>query len=173
MDGERIREPVETDLYVEIQRFLADEAALLDRHAYREWFSFVTTDISYRITTHVVRPADEGTQHHEIIDENHELLGLRVEQLSDPKLTRAENPRSLYRRFVTNVCADHGDYPDSFFVATNLLVYKNRPSNQDVQIYAGERRDVLRRVDRTFHIASRVVRLDQTVLLGGALGTVF
>lgn len=171
MDGERRAQPVGAELFVEIQRFLADEAALLDRQDYKEWVRLFTDDISYRITTHVVRYTEDGLQEHEIVDEDKDGLRLRADQLADSKLTRAENPRSLYRRLVTNIRADHCERPDSFLVETNLFVYKNRPSNRHIEFYVGERRDVLRRVDNRLRIASRLVRLDQSILVGGTLST--
>lgn len=171
MDGERPVQPVDTDTYVEIQRFMAEEAALLDRLAYAEWFALLTDDISYRISTRLVRDRDEPVQDVEIVDEDGEHLRLRVEQLANPKLTRAENPASLHRRFVTNLRADHGDRPDRFAVTTNLLVYKNRTSQAQVALYAAERFDLLLRTGQGLRIARRHVRLDQSVLVGGTLST--
>ncbi len=161
--------PVEAGIFMEIQRFLFDEADLLDRQAYKEWFALLTDDISYRITTHVVRNRDDGVQEHAIIDEDIDSLRRRVDQLANPKLTLAENPASLVRRFVSNLRADQGGQPGSFVVETNMLVYRNRPSNNNIEIYAGGRRDVLRRIDGRLYIAERLVRLDQSVLEGGTL----
>lgn len=161
--------PVGTDLLLEIQRFLADEAALLDRRAYREWVALLTDDISYRVTTRIVLHSEDGDRDHAIIDEDMDTLRLRVDQLADAKLTRAENPPSFQRRFISNIRADHGERPDSFRVETNILVYKNRPSNDEIEFYVGERRDILRRVDGALRIAERLVRLDQSVLDGGTL----
>jgi len=171
MDGERPAQPVDTDTYVEILRFMADEAALLDRLAYADWFALLTDDISYRITTPLVRDRDDVVQDFEIVDEDSEHLRLRVDQLADPKLTRAENPASLHRRLVANLRADYGDRPDRFAVTTNLLVYKNRSSNAHADIYAAERFDLLLRTERGLRIARRHVRLDQSVLTGGTLST--
>jgi 3-phenylpropionate/cinnamic acid dioxygenase small subunit len=169
MNDTRRDPPVEAGIFMEIQRFLFDEADLLDRQAYKEWFALLTDDISYRITTHVVRNREDGVQDHAIIDEDIDSLRRRVDQLANPKLTLAENPASLVRRFVSNVRADQGGQPDSFLVETNMLVYRNRPSNNNIEIYAGGRRDVLRRVDGRLYIAERLVRLDQSVLEGGTL----
>lgn len=171
MGGERQAQPVDTENYVEIQRFMADEAALLDRLGYANWFALLTDDISYRVSTRLVRDRNDIVQDFAIVDEDAEHLRLRIDQLADPKLTRAENPASLHRRFVTNLRADHGDRPDSFAVTTNLLVYKNRTSNGQVDIYAAERFDILRRTARGLRIARRHVRLDQSVLIGGTLST--
>ena len=171
MTGDRRNQPVGTDIFMEIQRFLANEAALLDRLAYREWFALVTEDISYRITTRIVRHRDGGMGEHAIVDEDFISLRLRVDQLADPKLTLAEDPPSFCRRFITNIRADHGGEPDSYLVAANLRVFKNRPSNDATAFYVGERRDALHRVDGALRIAARVVRLDESVLQGGTLST--
>ena len=169
-DGERRGAPVGADLDAEIHRFLADEAAMLDRHAYADWFELVTDDISYRITVQVVHAREDGPVEHAIVDETHDSLRLRVDQLADPRLTRAENPPSSYRRFVANVRADVTEDPDSFHVTESLLVYRNRQPNGVPELFAGEREDVLRRVDGRLRIASRIVRLDQSVL-GTTLST--
>ena len=58
-------------------------------------------------------------------------------------------------------------------VEANLLVYRNRPNVPDGGLYAGERHDVLRRVDGELRLARRLVRLDQTILYGGPLSTLF
>ena len=161
--------PAGPDVFSEIQRFLADEAELLDRRAFAEWFDLLTPDVSYRVAVHVARRTEDGAQMHDIIDEDRENLRLRVDQLANPRLTKAENPASLYRRLVTNIRADRTETADVFFVRTNLLVYKSRHGGGD--LYAGEREDTLRRVDGRLRIAARLVRLDQTVLRGGTLST--
>lgn len=171
MDGDRPAQPVDTDTYVEIQRFMADEAALLDRLAYADWFALLTDDITYRISTRLVRDRHDVVQDFAIVDEDAESLRLRVDQLADPKLTRAENPASLHRRFVTNLRADRTERTDRFAVTTNLLVYKNRTPNARVDLYAAERFDLLQRTGRGLQIARRHVRLDQSVLIGGTLST--
>jgi len=162
-------QPVDIETILEIQRFLADEAALLDRGDFGNWVALLTDDISYRATTRIVRHLGDGIQHHGIIHEDSEALRLRVDQLANPKLTQAENPPSFQRRFVTNIRADHGADPETYKVEANILVYKNRPSNDEIAMYAGERCDVLRRVDGRLRIADRLVRLDQSVLQGGTL----
>lgn len=161
--------PVGPDVFAEIQRFLADEADLLDRRAFADWFDLLTPEISYRVSVHVLRRTEDGPKIHDIIDEDSDNLRLRVDQLATPRLTKAENPPSLYRRLVTNIRADHAGSDGAYAVRTNLLVYKNRHGN--TELYAGEREDLLRRVDGRLRIASRRVRLDQSVLQGGTLST--
>ena len=155
--------------FVAAQRFLHHEAALLDRRAYHDWFALLTDDIVYRVSAKVARDAEAGDLDYTIIDEERESLKLRVDQIADPKLTLAENPPTLTRRFVSNFEVGAADPPDAFVVDTNLLVYRWRATTPDTGFYAGARRDVLRRVDGALRLARRTVRLDQTTLADGSL----
>ena len=86
---------VDGGLYVEIQRFLFREAALLDRRDYGAWLALddrghpVPCDAPRCRVTLAPTPVDYA-----IVDEN--LVGLksRIDQISNPRLTRAENPPS-------------------------------------------------------------------------------
>jgi 3-phenylpropionate/cinnamic acid dioxygenase small subunit len=89
--------------YIEIQRFLYREAALLDRRDYAGWLALLTDDITYRVAQQVARAAPEGGLDYAIVDEDADNLKARVVQLADPKLTHAENPPSFIRRFVSNM----------------------------------------------------------------------
>ena len=155
--------------YLEIQRFLYQEAAVLDARDYCDWLDFLTDDITYRITTQQVRPAEEPVQRFTIIDEASDSLSLRVHQLADPKLTHAENPATLTRRFLSNFQITRAVLPNTYKVSANLLVYKNRTTGPAGGFLVGVRHDVLRRVDGALKIADRCVDLDETVLRDGTL----
>jgi PAH dioxygenase small subunit len=156
-----------------VQRFIYREAALLDRRDYREWLGLLTDDISYKVVAQTTRDAADAGREYAIIDEDAGGLKLRVEQIATPRLTHAENPPSLTRRFVSNLMVSAGAETHEFVVETNLLVYRNRPGVPDGGLYAGERHDLLRRVDGELRLARRLVRLDQTVLYGGPVSTLF
>jgi phthalate 3,4-dioxygenase subunit beta len=102
-------EAVDNGLFVEIQRFLFREAALLDRRDYAAWLSLLTEDIHYRVTAAVARDAAAQPVQYAIIDENLTGLKSRIDQISNPRLTRAENPPSLTRRVVSNIDVCHGE----------------------------------------------------------------
>ena len=163
--------PVSDAEYLEIQRFMHHEAALLDRREFMAWLDLLTDDICYRISAQVTHQAEDGPEHYAIVDEDGDSLTLRVRQLADPRLTRAENPPSLTRRFVSNLEATHAAPPDTFAVATNLLVHRARPRAQETGTYVGGRRDVLRRSGGKLLLAERHVRLDHTILRDGSLST--
>src|SRR6516165_7753986 len=149
---------VGVEAYLAIQRFLFVEAALLDRRDYRGWLALLTDDVTYRVLAYVNRDA--------VIDEPAFRLKARVEQILNSKLTHAENPPTLTRRFVSNVIAAAGERAGEYIVTSNLLVYRTRPSISEGALYAGERNDVLRELHGSLRIARREVRLDQSVLHG-------
>jgi ethylbenzene dioxygenase beta subunit len=161
--------PVSDADFIAILRFLHHEAALLDRRDYLAWLDLMTDDVVYRVLALTPRRAETEAAHYAIVDVGLDGLRLRVEQIANPRLTHAENPPTTARRFVSNLEATHAPPPDTFVAETNLLVHRSRPNQPETTIYAGARRDLLRRVDGKFRIARREVTLDQAVLRDGSL----
>jgi 3-phenylpropionate/cinnamic acid dioxygenase small subunit len=170
MNGARMQ-PVGNDTFVEIQRFLFREAALLDNRQYADWLGLLDADIHYRVMARVVREAGAGVADYAIIEEY--LVGLksRIDQISNPRLTRAENPPSSTRRFVSNIEA-YPAAPGEFTTMSYVLAYRARRNLPEGGFYVAERQDVLRRGDAGWRLARRLVRLDQSTLFDGALSTI-
>lgn len=171
MSDDRIGDRVADRDYLDIQRFLNREAALLDRRLYDDWLALLTDDIAYRVTAQVTRDAQAGGLDYAIVDEGVAGLRARAAQIGSPKLTHAENPAPLMRRFVSNIQASPGPSPEEFAVESNLLVYRSRSTIPDGHLYVGERHDILRRIDGGLRLARRDVRLDHAILFGGVLST--
>ena len=163
---------VDNDTYLTIQQFLYREAALLDRRDYRGWMSLLAEDVTYRVSAQVNRDADVGPLPYAIIDETAARLRARLEQVATAKLTHAENPPTLTRRMVSNVLVTRGDRDNEYMVTSNLLIFRTRPEVPEGALYAGERADILRRVNGTLLIARREVVLDHAVLQGRSQHTV-
>ena len=155
--------------YLAIQRFMYYEALLLDERAYLDWFCLLTDDIHYKITTQVARATEDGIIRVAIIDEDMQALKMRVDQISNPKLTHAENPPTLTRRLISNIQVSSGNLKNTYTVKSNLLLYENRAENLNGSVQAGKREDFLIKIDRSFRIAQRIVDLDQTVLSNSTL----
>lgn len=162
---------VDSGLYVEIQRFLYREAALLDRREYAAWLSLLTEDVHYRVTANVARDAGATPVKYAIIDEKLTGLKSRIDQISNPRLTRAENPPSLTRRVVTNVEAYHAENEGEFSVVSYLLAYRSRPSAPEGGFYVSVRHDTLRRSHTDWRLARRNVQLDHIMIFDGSLST--
>jgi phthalate 3,4-dioxygenase beta subunit len=163
--------PVASDLYLEVQRFLYREAILLDRRDYRGWLAITTEDIRYQVMAPVARDAGANAIEYAIVDEDIVGLKSRIDQISNPKLTRAENPPSMTRRVISNIEAFHHEVPGEFLVYSYLLAYRSRPSLPEGGFYVAQRKDVLRRSYSGWRLATRTVHLDQMLLFDGALST--
>jgi 3-phenylpropionate/cinnamic acid dioxygenase small subunit len=152
--------PVNDEVYVSVQRFLSREADLLDRRAY------------YRVTAQLNQEAAVGVRDYAIIEDDAVGLKARIDQISTPKLTHAENPPSLARRFFSGLQGQHGDHDGEVLASANVLIYRTRPEMPDGGFYVGTRTDVLRRVNGEWRLSRRSVRLDQAIVYGG-VSTIF
>jgi PAH dioxygenase small subunit len=158
--------PVDANVLARIERFLFRDAALLDRRDYPSWWNTVADDIQYRVTAKVSREAAAGHLETSITDERAAQLKQRLDQISTPKFTQAENPPSITRRFVTNIMANSTRIPNEFEVSCNLLVYRTSVDLVQGGLYAGLREDTLRDTTGQLRLVKRVVHLDNTVLFG-------
>jgi 3-phenylpropionate/cinnamic acid dioxygenase small subunit len=155
--------------HYQIERFLYHEAGLLDRRAYPEWLALLTRDIIYRVSSRQVRDLTADPLDIVLTDENFAGLKSRLDQLGNPRLTHAENPPTLTRRFISNIETSnietsnietsHGVSADSFLVRANILVHRSRPDEDTGRLLAGSRNDIIRRIDC----------LDHGLIHGGAI----
>lgn len=160
------------DIFVSVQRFLGRESEYLDRRAYQEWFKLWTGDLRYQVMAQLNQDAGSGVKDFAIIDDDAEGLKARLDQIATPKLTHAENPPSLVRRFFSGLEVRLGSGPEEYVATANVLVYRTRPEIPQGGFYVGTRRDVLRRVNGEWRLVRRSIRLDQTVMYGG-VSTIF
>ena len=115
----------------EIERFLIDEAALLDEWRLEEWLELMAPDARY-----LVPPLDApDADHHDtlfLIADDRRTLASRVRQLLSGT-TWAENPRSRTRRLITNARlleAKNGEAR----VTGNFAVWRFQHEQADVYI---------------------------------------
>lgn len=163
-------------LRAEVEDFYYAEAALLDGRRYSEWLDLFTEDTRYWIPTRQNRmqgelageaSSDHGTA---FADDDRWSLELKVRQRESDKHW-CENPPSRVRHFITNVRIERAE-DHRIHVKSSFLVYRNRLVD-DVDLWAGERADTLRRVKGGYRIESRCVLLDQGVLLSKNLSVFF
>jgi 3-phenylpropionate/cinnamic acid dioxygenase small subunit len=175
---------VDMATWFEVQRFLTEEARLLDHRLLSEWLTLFTEDLRYWVPARKVRmvtgkPGDGAVDHElsadgepSILDETLTKLQLRVGRMQTARLLWCENPPARGRHLITNVEAAYTDKADELSVRSNCLVLHARFDEVGTQFH-GERRDVLRRVNGSFKIASRKVVLDSTVIWSPAVTTFF
>lgn len=171
------RPRVDVELQVDIEQFLYFEAELLDEHRYNDWYDLFADDVRYRVPAQVNRlRRDRGAEASTegeigLFDDNKVTLGWRVRQL-ETSTHWAEDPPSRTRHLVSNVRVAPGPGVDEYNVRSNFICYRNR-SADEVDIWAGERHDVLRRAEPGWVVARRTVTLDQNVVLSKNLSIFF
>ena len=150
----------------EITDFLMREAEMLDNREFEEWLAVLTEDIYYNVPVRITQGRDQGTGH--LADsawfrENRASLEMRVKRLRTPGVV-AEDPPSRTRHFISNLRLTNGGRNGEIEARTNLLVYRSRGDSAHYDLFSGERRDILRRVDGGWKLARREILLDQSVL---------
>ena len=171
--------PVDVALQQEIEQFYYWEAKLLNDRRFPEWFALLADDIRYSMpirTTRVLRDSVNeysGPNGYAHFDENAEMMRQRLRKITSD-VSWSENPASRTRHLISNVMIVDGDHPDEYQTSNVFVVYRNRLERQ-VDIFAGERKDVLRRTgsDSGFEIARRTILLDQSTLLSNNLSFFF
>ena len=168
---------VTLELQHEVEQFLYLEAALLDDGEFHEWLALFAEDIHYWMPTRYNRTRRErdrdSSAANEIafFDEDLASLKMRVKRL-DTGLAWAEDPPSRTRHLVTNVRIRPRDTSGEYDVTSNFLLYRTRLET-DLNIFAGERQDVLRKTGEGWRIARRKIVLDQNVVLAKNLSVFF
>lgn len=172
------RVPLETQYAIE--QFLYAEAELLDDWQWRTWQRLFAEDAHYRMPIRRNRlrrqrktdeAEDSGGLEVAHFDDDVNSLDLRVQQL-ESGMHWAEDPPSRSRHLVSNVRVQPGDHDGEFHVRSAFLIYRNR-LEAEVDLWAGERRDVLRTSGESFLIADRIILLDQNLVLSKNLSVFF
>ena len=159
------RSAVDLETRAAIEDFLYYEAEQLDDRNYEAWLALFTDDVRYTAPIKVTKksPASDVVDAIGHFDDTIHSLGLRVRRLRTD-VAWAEDPPSHTRRVVGNVRVRPTDDPDELTVRSNLLLFRSRGDLGAYDLIAGERHDLLRRVDGEWRIARRVAILDQSSL---------
>lgn len=168
--GEAWQRVAETT-YAEIRDFLYEEAALLDDRRYEEWFVLLTQEIEYRVFGKLVRAASAPPLEFVVLDDRLADIRMRINQISNPKLTFAENPAPFTRRSINNIRVKASPTDDRYCVESNLLMYRQDAAMRDPYLISAARRDILCRSGDALRIAKRNVHLDQSVVASANLPT--
>ncbi len=162
-------------LQLSVEQFYYLEARLLDGRQYQQWFELVSEDLRYIVPSRVnvmVNNRDRGNEDMisierelesaesegcPIREEGYLQMMIRVERAYKMN-SWSENPPARTRRLVSNV-EILADEDNVLSVISNFHMHYARPGNENY-LYAGQRRDTLRRVDSSYKIAHREVVLD-------------
>lgn len=142
-----------------IERYLYEEAELLDVQDFDSWLRLFTDDCIYEIPPTDVPDGDAASTLF-LVHDDRRMLEARVRRMQS-KNVHAENPHSRTRRFISNVRWSAGD--DALYtVAANFIVYRFRYGVTDT--YVGQYRYVLVDGDDGLKIRTRRAVLDMEAL---------
>lgn len=165
-------------LQYRVEQFMYDEAHLLDTWQWTEWLALLAEDVRYWMPIRKnrlrrQRQADDRPSGLQValFDDDYRSLELRVQQMQSGKHW-AEDPPSRCRHLVSNVRIESIPGSTELNVRSNFMLYRNRLENE-VDVWAGERLDVLRPHDHTFRISRRTILLDQNVVISKNLSVFF
>jgi 3-phenylpropionate/cinnamic acid dioxygenase small subunit/catechol 2,3-dioxygenase-like lactoylglutathione lyase family enzyme len=169
---------ISPELQLEIEQYYYNEAEMLDDHRYGEWLDLFSYDAHYWMPTRanrLLRDHDKEVSlagDFALFDDDKKSLSWRVRQM-ESATHWAENPRSRTRHLVTNVRITPIKSECEYEVKSNFICYRNRLQDE-VDIWAGERLDLLRRdQEQELLIARRKILLDQSVVLSKNLSVFF
>lgn len=139
----------------EVERFLVEEAALLDEWKLDEWLALMADDVQYLVPA-LDTPQDDHRNTVFLIADDSVRLRSRVGQLNGRSVW-AENPRSRTRRLLTNVRVLESSAQQATVVA-NFAVWRFQFEQTDV--YVGQYRNVVVRGPSGLLMRERRVVLD-------------
>lgn len=158
---------ISPQLQWEIERFLYDEASLLDHGRFDEWLELFSDDVRYWMPVRENLPGSFSGMHDpeaiqlSLIDDDKEFLGKRVARLATG-LAHAETPASRTTHLIGNVRITRVE-GDELEVESAFALFQNRLGNVD-HAFHGRREDRLRRTGGGWKIARRKIVLDVSVL---------
>jgi 3-phenylpropionate/cinnamic acid dioxygenase small subunit len=153
------------ELEREVAQFFYREAELLDSNRLEEWLELLAEDIAYgmplRMTRERGQPDISSQMGH--FSEDRRSLELRVKRLGTD-FGWAENPPSRTRRFISNIRVENTAKANEVKAQSYFLLYRSRGNSPEADLISGERRDLLRKLDGGWKLASRLIISDQSVL---------
>lgn len=158
---------VTPEFQYEIERFLYDEASLLDRGLFDEWLALFTDDVRYWVPVRENLAGNSSGIHDSallqvaLIDDDKEFLSKRIERLATG-LAHAETPASRTTHLLGNVRILEAN-DEAVVVESAFALFQSRMGDVD-HTFHGHREDRLRRVGDGWKIAERKVILDVSVL---------
>jgi phthalate 3,4-dioxygenase subunit beta len=158
--------PFDDPRHLEAERWLVDEAWLLDAQRYEAWLDTLADDVHYlmpaRVTTALGAGFDTvpGMAH---FDEDKYSLSRRVARFATEHAW-TEDPPSRLRHHLSNVRTFATEDPDHLVVDSATLVFRSRGDVHPGAVISAGREDLLRRTETGWKLARRIIVVDESVL---------
>jgi benzoate/toluate 1,2-dioxygenase subunit beta len=137
----------------QVERFIYDEAQLMDEHRYDEWLALWTDDALYWVPSG--RDEIDPKREISLIYDDRVRLQVRIARLKSG-FAHAQEPKSRMRRIVANIVIEETENGE-ILVQSNFLLAELRRGKQD--LFAGRTMHRLRPHDGSFKLVSKKVLL--------------
>jgi len=156
-NNQQAGQSVDQSTHFEVERFLVQEARALDEERFADWLGgMLTKDIIYQLPTQEVRYRKDKK-----VLGNSQTTYLYNDNFG---IVWAEDPRVRNRRIISNIDAHWADVDGEIEVRSAFVLFRSR-MQRDQATHYGIRMDRLRKEDGQWKLASRVITLDQRVVL--------
>jgi len=137
----------------QVERFLYDEAQLMDEYRYDEWLALWTDDALYWVPTG--RDDIDPQREISLIYDDRVRLQTRISRLKSG-FAHAQEPKSRMRRVVSNIVIEEAENGE-IITSSNFMLAELRRGKQD--IFAGRTIHRLRPYNGSFQLVSKKVLL--------------
>lgn len=137
----------------QVERFLYDEAQLMDEYRYDEWLALWTDDALYWVPTG--RDDIDPEREISLIYDDRVRLQTRISRLKSG-FAHAQEPKSRMRRVVSNIVIEEVENGE-IITSSNFMLAELRRGKQD--IFAGRTIHRLRPYNGSFQLVSKKVLL--------------
>lgn len=170
---------VSVDLAYRLNEMYCLEADLLDDGRYVDWLDLFDEDLLYWAPTRSNRLRRQQALsiaaygEAAFYDETKESLAWRIRRF-DSGMAWAEDPPSRTRHLITNLVFRHAQFKGEEVIEarSNFLVWRTR-LEEERDLFAGTRTDLLRVSDGDYKIFDRRILLDINVLTSKNISTFF
>jgi len=139
----------------EIERFLIDEAHLLDARRFEDWMALFTEDGTYWVPARPDQP--DPYRHASLFFDDRELMKTRIDRLNHP-LIHVQTPPSRTVHMIANLLIEEADEASGrFAVSSAMTMVEYRLDRQ--RLFAGRQLHRLVRTADGFRIALKRVDL--------------
>lgn len=155
-----------------IERFLFEEAELLDQRRYREWLDLFLPQFEYRVPARSHRQQDglkdnwaiarelSGDDELPMVLHDRASMEAQIVRIESGRAT-SDTPPWFTTRLIAGVIADTTAEANRFAVRSRFLIQRYKRGRE--QFIAGSRQDVLVRTDTGWRIAGRTIILGSDV----------
>jgi 3-phenylpropionate/cinnamic acid dioxygenase small subunit len=147
-------EASDAGLSAELERFVYEEAGLLDERAYEAWLGLLAADVTYWLPNF----DEDGPPrtHGVIVLEHLQELRARVARALDAR-NPTQQPPARTRHFLTNVIVERGEDGATAGVRASLLLYVSKGGQ--LSAYPGKCTYALRREAAGWRIVAKTINL--------------